>query len=83
MSKALHLTLAKWSIHTVNIRGVRIGEASGAVPVASKPYIKTVVVLAIPSRGDISIDIGAAKIVTYVFPCFWLFGLEKEWGNRT
>lgn len=52
------------SIHTVNIRGVRIREASGTVPVPAKPYIKTVVVLAIPSRGNISIDIGAAKVVS-------------------
>lgn len=60
----LYLTLAGWSIHTVDIRGVRISEAGGTVPVPAKPYIKTVVVLAIPSRGDIGIYIGAAWVVS-------------------
>lgn len=49
----------------------------------AKPYIKTVVVLAIPSRGDVGIDIGAARVVSLCVSVFYLFGLEKEWGSRT
>jgi hypothetical protein len=44
-----------------DVLGIRVRQAGSTVTVASKPLVITIVLLAVPSRGDIGVDIRAVS----------------------
>jgi hypothetical protein len=46
----------------VDIICIRVGQTGCSVAVAGKPLVVAIVLLAIPSRGDIGVDVGARAV---------------------
>jgi hypothetical protein len=54
------LSLDRFAVES-DVLGIRVRQAGSTVTVASKPLVITIVLLAVPSRGDIGVDIRAVS----------------------